>query len=45
MTIMGFEPADKMEHLNSATDAPKYLFFHFLSKNVVASFVPLAFLR
>ena len=29
MTIMGFEPLDKMEHINSAMIVPKYLFFTF----------------
>ena len=39
MTIMEFELADKMEQINFATNAPKYLFSYFLSKNVVAGFV------
>jgi len=29
MTIMGFEPADRMEQINFATNALKYLFFPF----------------
>ncbi len=45
MKIMGLEKSDIMEHINSSTNAPKYYFFHCLTKNIVAGYEPLAFLR
>ena len=45
MTIKEFETSDKMEHINSIMNSPKYLFFHFLSKNAIVGFVPKAFLE
>jgi hypothetical protein len=38
MTIIEFELPDKIERINTIKIAQKYLFFHFIFKNIIAGF-------